>query len=639
MELGPGFKQTEIGLVPNDWDVKRIGDIANPVRGSSPRPAGDPRYFNGSFIPWLTVAALTSIPESQLVVKETDTCLTENGSRYSRILNPETLIIANSGATLGVAKILGLKCCANDGIAALLGLDGDTNSWFLVHYINTQTSYLREAVATGNGQPNLNTSLIANISVPVPPIDEQRRIAEALSDMDDLIDSLEQLIGKKKQIKQGTLQELLTGKKRLSGFDEEWQGKTVGELFNISGGVSASRNQLGSKGHCYLHYGDIHTSNKAVLDVQAEFADLPKLDIPLHKVSASSLLKDGDVVFVDASEDDEGATKHIVIINPEDIPFISGLHTIVAKGKSNEIDPSYRRYCFQTQEVREQFQFYVVGTKVSGISKRNIKKIRLQVPSQPEQIAIASVLGEMDAEIDSLETKLAKVRRIKKGMTQELLTGRIRLVQPESNVVQFRAREQAATPSNKKHNSAINEAVIISVLAKKFGSDQYPLGRKRYTKLSYLLHRHAEGKIEGYLEKAAGPYNPSTKYKGAEKIALSNKYVRSHARDNFSGFVAAEKIAEAEGYFSKWYGDDAIEWLEQFRYKKNDELELLATVDKAMLGLRETDRPVDLVLVKQYIHDAPEWTAKLSRTTFSDDNIDMAIKWSRELFDSGGGDG
>mgnify|MGYP001449113990 FL=1 len=115
---------------------------------------------------------------------------------------------------------------------------------------------------------------------------------------------------------------------------------------------------------------------------------------------------------------------------------------------------------------------------------------------------------------------------------------------------------------------------------------------------------------------------------------MSNKYVRSHARDNFSGFVAAEKIAEAEGYFAKWYGDGSVSWLEQFRYKKNDELELLATVDMAMVKLREIGKQLSVASVKEYLHDAPEWKAKLGRSIFADENIDVAIKWSEQLFES-----
>jgi type I restriction enzyme S subunit len=184
----------------------------------------------------------------------------------------------------------------------------------------------------------------------------------------------------------------------------------------------------------------------------------------------------------------------------------------------------------------------------------------------------------------------------------------------------------------KPHNWEINEAVVIAVIAKNFGSEQYPLGRKRYTKVSYLLHRHAERQAVGYVKKAAGPYNPATKYKGPENIALKNGYIRRHTRDQFSGFVAADKIANAEEYFLKWYGEDSLTWIQQFKKKSNDELELLATVDMAMEDLRREDKPVELDSVKQIIHDHPEWKDKLDRQILSDVNIATAIKTCRKLF-------
>jgi type I restriction enzyme, S subunit len=145
-------------------------------------------------------------------------------------------------------------------------------------------------------------------------------------------------------------------------------------------------------------------------------------------VSRKSILLDGDVVFVDASEDDEGTSKHQVIRNPQNIPFISGLHTIVAKNQSDDLANSYKCHCFHTRSVKKQFLFYSVGTKVSGISKTNIGKILLPIPSVAEQAAIATILSEMDAEITMMEAKLAKARQLKQGMMQELLTGKIRLV-------------------------------------------------------------------------------------------------------------------------------------------------------------------------------------------------------------------
>ncbi|HRY51775.1 MAG TPA: restriction endonuclease subunit S, partial [Candidatus Paceibacterota bacterium] len=233
---------------------------------------------------------------------------------------------------------------------------------------------------------------------------------------------------KKRDLKQAAMQQLLTGQTRLPGFHVEWEVKTLGDLFTFSGGYSASRDQLSNEGHCYLHYGDIHTSSKTFIDARADYQDIPKLDIPLNRVAAKSLLDDGDVVFVDASEDDAGASKHLVAVNKDRIPFIAGLHTIVAKSKTDELAHAYRRYCFQTFAIQQQFHFYAVGTKVTGISKTNIAKLKLPVPSVAEQSAIAEVLTDMDAELAALEQRREKTRALKQGMMQELLTGRTRLV-------------------------------------------------------------------------------------------------------------------------------------------------------------------------------------------------------------------
>jgi len=130
-----------------DWDAACIGDLGTVVRGGSPRPAGNSRYFNGSLIPWLTVAALTNISVNQLRVSETVGFLTEKGAKHSRTLGSDTLIVANSGAALGVAKPLGITCCANDGSAAIINQRlGDKE--FVCHYINSRTKHFRDVVAT-----------------------------------------------------------------------------------------------------------------------------------------------------------------------------------------------------------------------------------------------------------------------------------------------------------------------------------------------------------------------------------------------------------------------------------------------------------------------------------------------------------
>lgn len=208
---------------------------------------------------------------------------------------------------------------------------------------------------------------------------------------------------------------------------EEWDVKPLNDLFSFSGGFTASRDQLSDEGFCYLHYGDIHKTDKTYIDVKGEYPEIPKLDISLSKISPKSLLNEGDIVFVDASEDDEGASKHIVVRNADGITYISGLHTIVAKSKDSSLVDLYKEYCFQTRNIKRQFKYYAVGTKVSGISKTNIAKILLPLPPEPEQRTIATILSDIDEAIIKLESLISKKRNVKQGAMQELLTGKKRL--------------------------------------------------------------------------------------------------------------------------------------------------------------------------------------------------------------------
>ncbi len=425
MEIKEGYKLTEIGIIPEDWEVKRVSDFARVVRGGSPRPAGDSKYFNGKFIPWLTVASLTNISAFQSYVSETEGFLTETGSKFSRILEKETIIIANSGATLGVSKLLSIKCCANDGIAALLSLPTDFNKLFIVSYINTLTIFLRKVVATGNGQPNLNTGLIGNILVPIPKGKEQNAVAKIFNDTDALIVSLERLIEKKEEIKQGTTQLLLSGKKRLHGFKNQWKIKRLDKLFTFLNTANNSRSELSDDGEVgYIHYGDIHTKWKNFLDCAK--TQLP--GITLNKVKNIPFLMEGDLILADASEDYEGIGVCVEVRNLKNKQIVAGLHTILLRGNKNYVADGFKGFFRELPGVKNALIRIATGISVFGISKTQLKSIEVNLPSVEEQEAIAQVLSDMDAEIEQLQRKLSKYKIIKQGMMQNLLTGKIRLV-------------------------------------------------------------------------------------------------------------------------------------------------------------------------------------------------------------------
>jgi type I restriction enzyme, S subunit len=419
-----GYKQTEVGVIPKEWEVKSLGELGNVVRGGSPRPAGDPRYFDGSYIPWLTVASLTNISDNQIYVHQTSGFLTEEGASYSRRLSRNTLIIANSGATLGVAKILALECCANDGIAAIINqTEGDKE--YTQYFINSRTKHLRNVVATGNGQPNLNTTLIRNTNIPFPPLPEQRAIAGALSDVDDLIAQLEQLVAKKQAIKQGAMQALLTGRQRLPGFEGEWEEKQLGEVFSFLGTASKPRSDLSKDGNIdYIHYGDIHTGLRGRLDL-SKFS-LPR--ISAEKLGNYNKVTRGDLIIADASEDENGIGWGVEIIELGENPVVAGLHTILLRPKPNTFALGFSSFIQEAENFKRQMKSLATGVSVFGITKKQLETVVVIIPPLPEQQAIATVLTDMDTELASLQQRLTKTRALKQGMMQELLTGRIRLV-------------------------------------------------------------------------------------------------------------------------------------------------------------------------------------------------------------------
>jgi type I restriction enzyme, S subunit len=159
----------------------RLGSLARIVRGSTPRPAGDPRFFNGVDVPWITVGEITRSPS--VFLDSTETRLTFEGAERSRLLKCGTVVLSNSGWTLGVPKILRIDGCANDGVAAFLDLDHSILPEFLYWSLARLTHYFRNVVAAGGDQPNLNTAGIAAVEILLPPISLQQTFLSQMSEV------------------------------------------------------------------------------------------------------------------------------------------------------------------------------------------------------------------------------------------------------------------------------------------------------------------------------------------------------------------------------------------------------------------------------------------------------------------------
>ena len=202
---------TDVPSLPKGWTWATVEQLSTVVRGASPRPAGDPRYFGGS-IPWITVGPITADKKPYLTaVPET---VTEEGKERSRYIEPDTLLLTNSGATLGVPKITLIGGCINDGVAALLDV-GHPLKLYLLYFLHTRTAHLR-GVNQGAAQPNLNTSIIKAINVPLPPHLEQEQIVaeieRRLSVIEELEAAVEANLARAARLRQSVLRHAFAGK-------------------------------------------------------------------------------------------------------------------------------------------------------------------------------------------------------------------------------------------------------------------------------------------------------------------------------------------------------------------------------------------------------------------------------------------
>jgi type I restriction enzyme, S subunit len=619
MELKPGYEQTEVGVLPDDWPVVLLDSVAKRGSGHTPDKA-HPGYWNGN-IKWVSLQDSPRL--DRLYISDTAAKITPDGiANSSAKMHPAGTVVLSRDAGVGKSSIMATDMAVSQHfIAWTCGPSLDNH--FLYYLLQAGKSEF-ERIAMGSTIKTIGLPFFRQFKVPLPARAEQKAIAQSLSDADALVESLEQLLVKKRQVKQGAMHELLTGKKRLPGFTTSWENTHFGSLGTIYGGLAGKTKQHFESGNArYITFMNVMANT--IIDSEI----LQFVDVRPHE-SQNEVMR-GDILFNGSSETPEELGMAAYVSTAFDRVYLNSFCFGFRQDHPEAADGLFLAYYFRSQVGRELLKSLAQGAIRYNLSKTALLKLRFPLPSKPEQVSIAASLSDMDAEIAAVKSRITKARQIKQGMMQELVTGRIRLARRSAQILSFPVKENASV-AKVSHNAQINEAVVIAVLAAKFGSDKFPLGRFRRTKFSYLLHRHVEHEAAGFMKKAAGPYNPRTRYGGAEKIALQNRYVRLLHTENGEGFVADEKIAQAEDYFDKWYGAEALTWLEQFRYQKNDALELLTTVDMACEDLSRAGKAVTLSAVKQVIHDSPEWKAKLNRSVFSDDNIETTIKSCGQLF-------
>lgn len=489
--------------------------------------------------------------------------------------------------------------------------------------------------AVGTKVTGVSKNSIKKIKLCFPTcIREQSRIAQALSDTDAYIVALEKLIAKKRAIKQGAMQELLTGQRRLDGFTEEWTEIFFGDLFEFIPNNSFTRADMSPVGDVKnIHYGDILVKYSECVDVEKDALPYISEELNTQRFSGRCYGKSGDIVIADTAEDDT-VGKALELTNVQS-PVLSGQHTIFCRPQIIFAE-RFLAYYLNSYTYHSQLLPYIVGTKVSSISRRSISETIVRYPTVDEQSAIAQILSDMDAELDALATKLEKIRLIKQGMMSELLSGNIRLVEQELPLKVVSPKKKTKTEVSKQgntgHNQKFDDAVMLAGLVNILHSPKYPLGRKRLQKCLYLLRRYRQESTTQFKKKAAGPYDETARYKGGESIATKNGYIIKTSTQKGMNFGCGEKIAEALGYIASWGRETDMRWVAtKLKYQTTNNLELLATVDMASCDLQNAGTSVTVASIKQLIETTKEWKDKLQKEYFSDDHIARAIKELKTL--------
>lgn len=396
--------------------IKSIADVSS---GNTPSRRKS-EYWNGS-IPWITTGEL----ESGYVTASKE-CVTEKALKETalKLYHKGTVLIAmyGQGKTRGTAAVLGIEATVNQACAALTVHSGCSK--FLFYQLQNSYHAIRRLSNTGN-QENLNAEIIKNFKIPWPDELEQQKIATILSTQDKVIELKEKLLAQKQQQKKYLMQQLLTEKKRLPGFNEKWKVEKFSEIFDFLSTNTLSRDNLfeGVGAIQNIHYGDILTKFDEVIDLDC-------VCLPSIKESAipnnCATVKSGDIIIADTAED-LTAGKAVEVQNIGDRVIYSGLHTMLCRPKEQLFSDGWLGFYMNSEAYHKQLIPYIAGVKVMAISKSNIVKTYIAIPSKAEQAAIVEILSTADHEIDLLQKSIEAEKQKKKALMQLLLTGKVRV--------------------------------------------------------------------------------------------------------------------------------------------------------------------------------------------------------------------
>ncbi len=409
------MKMTSIGPIPEDWEVLTISavgqDFSYGVGAEAIPYNGEDKYIR-----------ITDINDESH--RYTPDPVTSPSFFFeNHLLRENDIVVARTGASVGKSYLYDTK----DGKLIFAGFLMKFNvphvdARYVAYHLSTKRYWQWvNSESARTGQPGLNIQQLKQFSFPGPTdLNEQERIADALSSIDDLIVALDEAIVKKQQIKEGLMQQLLTGKMRLPGFSGEWQKKRVGDIgFTYSGLTGKTKNDFGHGEAQYITF--LNVLNNPVLKTDI----FEKVDVRCDE--RQNAAKKGDLFFNTSSETPE-EVGICALLNADIDNLYLNSFCFGFRLTDPDVDGLYLSYYWRSKQGREIMSALAQGATRYNLSKEYFNKAIIALPPIELQKYIANTITAADKEIEGLEQKREKYLLVKQGMMQELLTGKTRLV-------------------------------------------------------------------------------------------------------------------------------------------------------------------------------------------------------------------
>ena len=412
MKQNTTYKQTELGLIPDDWEVKKLGELGKIINGLTYSPENIKE--NG------TLVLRSSNVQNDKIVYDDNVFVEENIS-FNPTKKDDVLICVRNGSRGLIGKTALIdEQASNVAFGAFMAIYRSNSNNYIYNYFKSNYFFKEVHKNLGATINSINNNDLKKFKIPLPPLPEQKKIADCLSTWDCAIEKQSQLINALTQRKKALMQQLLTGKKRLPGFEGEWKEVKLGSLGKTYNGLTGKTKEDFGEGKPFITYMNIFSNPK----INISNFEYVKMGVNENQNKAIY----GDIFFTVSSETPNEVGMASVLLDEINDLYLNSFCFGFRLNDFKNLLPEFSSYLFRNDLFRKDVYKLAQGSTRFNLSKLELMKIKIKLPSLSEQTAIAEILATADRELQLQKEKLAQLQTQKKGLMQVLLTGKKRLI-------------------------------------------------------------------------------------------------------------------------------------------------------------------------------------------------------------------